>query len=94
MPVSITPIFIFSPRKFVGAAHTVGAPMYGTLVTLSGTSSCTGSKAFTPGSVLSVLSLDAGICTLMPFSADWNWARTFPPADSICAFKPSCAVLS
>ena len=90
----MTPILMPSPRKFVGASQTVGAPMYGTLVAFSGTSLWTGSKAVTPGSELSWLSFDAGICTLMPFSADWNWARTFPPVDSICALKPSCADLS
>ena len=74
------PTLIPSPRKLVGASQTVGAPMYGTLVTLSGTSLCTGSKAITPDIERSWFNFDAGICTLIPFSADWNWARIFPPA--------------
>src|SRR6266705_4401446 len=94
MPVSITPILIASPRMFVGASQTVGAPIYGTLTALSGKASRTGNKAITPDIERSWFNFDAGIWTLIPFSADWNWARIFPPAAWICDLTESWLPLS
>ena len=93
MPVSITAILMFSPRR-PRFCHTLGALISGTPFVLVGRMSCSGRTATTPGSVASWAALSRAIRTLMPLYDDWYVATTVPPSASMLLLSAFCGLLS